>query len=99
MAEGLATLGDEVLGLAAAHIIWEEKGLITKGEIHFLPRALEYSTAEGMQTFDQCLFKYYKEGIITAETAISYSDHKTDLTMRIKAEGWVGKGHEIQLDI
>ncbi len=75
------------------------RDLIKKGEIHFLPRALEFSKTEGMQTFDQCLFEFYKKGIITPETAIEYSDHKTDLTMKIKAEGWVGKEHVIQLDI
>jgi dsRNA-specific ribonuclease len=32
IAEGLATLGDKVLGLAAIHIIWE-KGLFKKGDI------------------------------------------------------------------
>ncbi len=33
LAEGLATYGDQVLGIAAAHVIWEGKGLIPKGEI------------------------------------------------------------------
>lgn len=75
------------------------KDLIKKGEIHLLPRALEFSKTEGMQTFDQCLLKLYKDGVITPETAINYSDHKTDLTMQIKAEGWDRKDHTIQLDI
>ncbi len=75
------------------------KDLIKKGESHLLPRALEFSKTEGMQTFDQCLLQLYKDGIITPETAINYSDHKTDLTMKIKAEGWDRKGHTIQLDI
>ena len=75
------------------------KDLIKKGEIHLLPRALEFSRTEGMQTFDQCLLQFYKDGIITPETAINYSDHKTDITMKIKAEGWDRKEHTIQLDI
>jgi len=75
------------------------KDLIKKGEIHLLPRALEFSRTEGMQTFDQCLLQLYKDNIITPETAISYSDHKTDITMKIKAEGWDRKGASIQLDI
>ncbi|MBU0529477.1 PilT/PilU family type 4a pilus ATPase [bacterium] len=75
------------------------KDLIKKGEIHLLPRALEFSRAEGMQTFDQCLLQLYKDGIITPETAINFSDHKTDITMKIKAEGWNKTNHAIQLDI
>ena len=75
------------------------KDLIKKGEIHLLPRALEFSRTEGMQTFDQCLLQLYKEDIITPETAIASSDHKTDITMKIKAEGWDRKSSAIQLDI
>lgn len=73
--------------------------LIKKGEIHLLPRALEFSKTEGMQTFDQSLMQLYQDGTITPETAISYSDHKTDLTMKIKAEGWNRKDNTIQLDL
>jgi len=75
------------------------KDLIKKGEIHLLPHALEFAKTEGMQTFDQCLLQLYKDGIITPETAIKYSDHKTDITMKIKAEGWDKKEISIQLDI
>ncbi len=75
------------------------KDLIKKGEIHLLPRALEFSKTEGMQTFDQCLLQLYKDGIIMPETAIAYSDHKTDITMKIKAEGWDRKDYSIQLDL
>lgn len=75
------------------------KDLIKKGEIHLLPRALEFSRVEGMQTFDQCLLQLHKDGVITPETAINYSDHKTDMTMKIKADGWDKKGHTIQLEI
>ncbi len=75
------------------------KDLIKKGAIHLLPRALEFSKAEGMQTFDQCLYQLYVDGIITPEIAVDYSDHKTDLTMKIKADGWVKKEHKLELDI
>ena len=75
------------------------KDLIKKGEIHLLSRALEFSQVEGMQTFDQGLLKLFKEDKITAETAIDYSDHKTDITMKIKSEGWDKKEHTIQLDM
>lgn len=74
------------------------KDLIKKGEIHLLPRALEFSRVEGMQTFDQGLLKLFKEDKITAETAINYSDHKTDITMKIKAEGWDKKDFSIELE-
>ena len=74
------------------------KDLIKKGEIHLLPRALEFSKAEGMQTFDQGLFELFKADKITAGTAINYSDHKTNITMKIKAEGWDSKDFSIELD-
>jgi twitching motility protein PilU len=74
------------------------KDLIKKGEIHLLPKALEFSRVEGMQTFDQGLYELFKEDKIEGETAIYHSDHKTDITMKIKADGWKSKEFVIELD-
>ena len=91
--------GQQIPALEILYSSARIKDLIKKGATNLLPRAIEFSKAEGMQSFDQCLFQHYKDGTITPETAIEFSDHKTDLTMLIKADGWVGKEHEIQLDI
>jgi len=58
--------------------------LIRKGEVHKLKPLMSKSTEQGMQTFDQGLYKLYAEGVITYESAINYADSKNDLRLLIK---------------
>ncbi len=58
--------------------------LIRKGMVHKIKDVMARSTEQGMQTFDQALFKLYDEGIITYEDAISHADSKNDLRLMIK---------------
>ena len=67
------------------------RDLIRKGDTHLLHNSLEFASAEGMQSFDQCLLKMYRDEKITRETAVRYSDRPTDLKMKIHA----GEKHEI----
>ncbi|MBC8402123.1 MAG: PilT/PilU family type 4a pilus ATPase [Candidatus Marinimicrobia bacterium] len=60
--------------------------LIHKGEIDLLRHTIESSTAEGMQLFDQSLYKLYKEGVITDETAIQFADRPNDLRLLIRSK-------------
>ncbi|MBW7998106.1 MAG: PilT/PilU family type 4a pilus ATPase [Candidatus Glassbacteria bacterium] len=62
------------------------KDLILKGEIGVLKDAMEASSQDGMQTFDQALLKLYKEGRITLEDAIANADSANDLRLKIKME-------------
>lgn len=73
--------------------------LIYKGEINLIHHSIELSRAEGMQTFDQCLIEYYKEGKISAEMAVQYADFKTDISMQVREQEWEGKDSNIELDI
>lgn len=75
------------------------KDLIRKGETYLLNSAIESSTGEGLQSFDQSLYKYYKDGIISDETAIYYADRKTDMAMRIKSEVMKDVKPEVELEI
>lgn len=42
------------------------------------------STEQGMQTFDQALYKLYSNGEITYEAAIAHADSANDLRLMIK---------------
>jgi len=42
------------------------------------------STEQGMQTFDQSLFKAYQKGVISADTAIRHADSANDVRLNIK---------------
>ncbi len=57
---------------------------IRKGDVHLLKELMAKSTEQGMQTFDQALYKLYKENEITYETALAHADSPNDLRLMIK---------------
>lgn len=58
--------------------------LIQKGDIHSIKEAMEQGTERGMQTFDQALYKLYKEGKIDLEEALRNADSRNNLALRIR---------------
>lgn len=62
------------------------RDLIHKGNIAELKEAMEISTTQGMQTFDQSLFSLYSEGIISFEEAIKNADSANNLRLKIKLD-------------
>jgi twitching motility protein PilU len=67
------------------------KDLIKKGEVDTLKDAMEKSTQEGGQTFDQALFQLYAEGRISEEQALINADSANNLRIRIKNFDMSGK--------
>ena len=57
---------------------------IRKGDVHLLKELMAKSTELGMQTFDQALYKLYKENEISYDTAISHADSPNDLRLMVK---------------
>jgi len=57
---------------------------IRKGDVHLLKELMSKSTEMGMQTFDQALYKLYKENEVTYETALAHADSPNDLRLMIK---------------
>jgi len=62
------------------------KDLIMKRRIEVLKEAMVAGTEEGMQTFDQNIYKLYKEKKITYENAMAYSDSANDIRLKIKLD-------------
>jgi twitching motility protein PilU len=60
------------------------RDLIKKGEVDTIKEAMERSTLEGGQTFDQALFHLYKDGHITAEQALANADSANNLRIQMK---------------
>jgi len=60
------------------------RDLIKKGEADKLKEAMEKSTQEGGQTFDQSLFALYAEGRISEEQALADADSANNLRIRLK---------------
>ena len=57
--------------------------LILKGDVDEVKEAMQGSGQRGMQTFDDALFKLYKDERITLEDALANADSKTNLEARI----------------
>jgi twitching motility protein PilU len=57
---------------------------IRKGDVHLLKELMTKSTEQGMQTFDQALYKLYADGEITYDVALSHADSPNDLRLMIK---------------
>ena len=57
---------------------------IRKGEVHLLKELMSKSTEQGMQTFDQALYKLYKDDDVSYEAALAHADSPNDLRLMIK---------------
>jgi twitching motility protein PilU len=61
--------------------------------------AMEESLQEGMQSFDQCLFRLYKEGRIEMEEALKAADSRDGLALKFRlSEGTSGE-HDPYADV
>ena len=58
--------------------------LIQKGKIDTIKDAMEQGSETGMQTFDQALFKLWKEGKISKDEAIKNADSKHNVGLQIR---------------
>ena len=61
--------------------------LILRGETHLLRDVMKKSGQQGMKTFDQALFELYKNGDISRDDAILYSDTPNEIRLMIKLGG------------
>lgn len=57
--------------------------LILKGDIDGVKEALNESTEQGMQSFDQALFNLYKDGAVTMDDALNSADSRANLEAKI----------------
>lgn len=57
---------------------------IRKGEVHLLKDLMSKSTEQGMQTFDQALYRLYTAGEVTYDAALAHADSPNDLRLMIK---------------
>src|SRR5690606_27442108 len=68
------------------------RDLLRRGDIHSVKQAMEESLEEGMQTFDQCLFRMVKDGIIEQEEALRAADSRDGLALKFRlSEGSSGE--------
>ena len=63
------------------------RNLIREEKAYQIDSVIASNTKAGMQTMDQALFAATKEGKITKETALRYSNHQEALLRRFEVEG------------
>jgi twitching motility protein PilU len=76
--DGKRTPAAEIL-LNTRHV----QELIERGEVLAIKEAMEQSLAPGSQTFEQDLFRLYREGTITLDEALTNADSPTNLSWLI----------------
>ncbi len=74
------------------------RDLIRRGEIHELKEAMDRSLDSGMQTFDQALFKLYKDGVIELEEALRNADSRDGLQLKIRLSDGGGEDEQMADD-
>ena len=64
--------------------------LIREDKVGEIKEAMQKGSKDGMQTFDQALYRLYKEGRVELEEALSKADSRADLEWRLSFGGGVG---------
>jgi twitching motility protein PilU len=77
--EGVRVAAVEVL-LRTPHTV----ELIEKGKIHEMRELMAKRTAEGIQTFDEAVFKLWQDGRVEARDAVRYAESEHEVRMRIE---------------
>jgi twitching motility protein PilU len=60
------------------------RDMIRRGQVHDVKEAMDRSLQEGMQTFDQSLYRLYKEGRIELDEALNKADSRDGLALKIR---------------
>jgi len=75
------------------------RDLLRRGQVHEIKMAMEDSLQEGMQSFDQHLFRLFKEGRIEMEEALKAADSRDGLALKFRlSEGGAGE-HDPYADV
>lgn len=68
--------------------------LIRRGKISDIKKAMEDSLSEGMESFDQCLFRLVREGKISKENALLAADSRDGLNLKFQLSEGALSGNE-----
>lgn len=60
------------------------RDLLRRGELHEIKAAMEGSLEDGMETFDQSLFRLFKEGKIEQDVALRAADSRDGLALKFR---------------
>lgn len=75
------------------------RDLLRKGAVHDIKEAMEKTLHEGMETFDQCLFRYAKLGLITQQEALNNADSYDGLALKFRFSEGSTHEHDPYADV
>ena len=75
------------------------RDLLRRGQVHEVKQAMEESLEEGMESFDQCLFRLYKTGKIGREEALNAADSRDGLALKFRFSEGAGAEHDPYADV
>ena len=90
-------IGEDGLRMPASEVLINTpliRDLIRRGEIHEIKEAMDKSLEDGMHTFDQSLYKLYKEGRINLEEALRKADSRDGLALKIRLSEGANAEHD-----
>ena len=75
------------------------RDLMRRGQVHEIKHAMEESLEEGMESFDQCLFRLAKEGKIDQDEALRAADSRDGLALKFRLSEGAGAEHDPYGDV
>ncbi|KLI98603.1 PilT/PilU family type 4a pilus ATPase [Luteimonas sp. FCS-9] len=75
------------------------RDLLRRGQVHEVKQAMEESLEDGMETFDQCLYRLYKSGRIARETALRAADSRDGLDLKFRLSEGATEAHDPYADV
>ena len=70
------------------------RDLLRRGQVHEIKAAMEETLEEGMESFDQCLFRLCREGKIDMEQALRAADSRDGLALKFRLSEGGGSEHD-----
>lgn len=74
------------------------RDMIRRGDVHEIKEAMDKSLEEGMHTFDQSLFKMYKDGKAELEEVLNKADSRDGLALKIRMSEGASAEHDPYAD-
>lgn len=69
------------------------RDLLRRGQVHEIKKAMEDSLQDGMETFDQSLFRLHKTGRISQEAALDAADSRDGLLLKFRLSEGAAEEH------
>jgi twitching motility protein PilU len=75
------------------------RDLLRRGQVHEIKQAMEETLEEGMESFDQCLYRLFKTGRVERERALDAADSREGLALKFRLSEGASGEHDPYADV